>query len=216
MQRAVLIALDQAKGDLEQARANLEAWYDSGMDRVSGWYRKNTQWILFAMGLVLAVALNIDTIRIARSLYEDEGMRAVVVAEAEAAVEAAHATEGESTAVEALRRYLGCPDGGARQGMSCAQTRLADLGLPMGWNAHVWPWQLERTELPRAFGLFLVSLAGWLLTALALTLGAPFWFDLLNKIMIIRSTVKPHEKSPEEASEDRQRPERGGARGAGS
>jgi len=36
-------------------------------------------------------------------------------------------------------------------------------------------------------------------------LGAPFWFDLLNKMMVIRSTVKPHEKSPEEASEDRQR-----------
>jgi hypothetical protein len=35
-------------------------------------------------------------------------------------------------------------------------------------------------------------------------MGAPFWFDLLNKVMVIRSTVKPHEKSPEEASEDRQ------------
>ena len=34
-------------------------------------------------------------------------------------------------------------------------------------------------------------------------LGAPFWFDLLNKVMVIRSTVKPHEKSPEESSEDR-------------
>jgi hypothetical protein len=33
-------------------------------------------------------------------------------------------------------------------------------------------------------------------------LGAPFWFDVLNKFMVIRSTVKPHEKRPEEASED--------------
>jgi len=39
---------------------------------------------------------------------------------------------------------------------------------------------------------------------MAATLGAPFWFDVLNKITVIRSTVKPHEKSPEEASEDRQ------------
>jgi hypothetical protein len=37
-------------------------------------------------------------------------------------------------------------------------------------------------------------------------LGAPFWFDLLNKFMVIRSTVKPHEKSPEEGSEDKQDP----------
>lgn len=56
------------------------------------------------------------------------------------------------------------------------------------WN-HPWPF-----------------LFGWLATALAATLGAPFWFDVLNRIMVIRSTVKPHQKSPEEASEDRQAP----------
>lgn len=39
------------------------------------------------------------------------------------------------------------------------------------------------------------SLAGLLLTALALSLGAPFWFDLLKKIMSIRAAgVKPEEK----------------------
>ena len=41
---------------------------------------------------------------------------------------------------------------------------------------------------------------GWLTTALAIMLGAPFWFDVLNKFMIVRSTVKPDEKSPAEAS----------------
>jgi hypothetical protein len=45
-------------------------------------------------------------------------------------------------------------------------------------------------------------LAGWLLTALAVSLGAPFWFDTLNKIMVVRSTVKPSEKSRDEASKD--------------
>ena len=43
--------------------------------------------------------------------------------------------------------------------------------------------------------------AGWLITALAVMLGAPFWFDVLNKFMVIRSTVKPREKSQEEGSE---------------
>ena len=45
---------------------------------------------------------------------------------------------------------------------------------------------------------------GWFITAFAISLGAPFWFDILNKIMVIRSTVKPFEKSPPEGSEDRQ------------
>jgi hypothetical protein len=47
---------------------------------------------------------------------------------------------------------------------------------------------------------------GWLLTAIAVSFGAPFWFDTLNKIMVIRSTVKPREKSGEEGSEDRKVP----------
>jgi DNA repair exonuclease SbcCD ATPase subunit len=43
---------------------------------------------------------------------------------------------------------------------------------------------------------------GWLLTAMAVSLGAPFWFDTLNRLMVIRSTVKPHEKSREQESKD--------------
>jgi len=35
----------------------------------------------------------------------------------------------------------------------------------------------------------LKSLMGWIITALALSLGAPFWFDLLNKLMKLRGSV---------------------------
>jgi hypothetical protein len=48
----------------------------------------------------------------------------------------------------------------------------------------------------------LVVLIGWLITAGALSLGASFWFDMLNKIMVIRNTVKPQEKSQIEGSKD--------------
>ena len=54
-----------------------------------------------------------------------------------------------------------------------------------------------------AFWFRLKQVFGILITAFAIMLGAPFWFDLLNKFMVIRSTVKPTEKSPEEGSEDR-------------
>lgn len=48
-----------------------------------------------------------------------------------------------------------------------------------------------------------LTIFGWLLTAVAVSLGAPFWFDTLNKLVVVRSTVKPKEKSAEEASKDR-------------
>ena len=57
-------------------------------------------------------------------------------------------------------------------------------------------------ELVCAF--FIAMAVMWFLTAIAMTLGAPFWFDLLNQIMVIRSTIKPQEKSGSEASKDPQ------------
>ena len=95
-----------------------------------------------------------------------------------------------------------------------------DLQVVLSWRVHDQLAAGERARRPvDEGGLFLDTpgmrelrlwayvfepLVGWILVALAATLGAPFWFDLLNKVMVVRSTVKPHEKSPEESSDDRQ------------
>ncbi len=34
---------------------------------------------------------------------------------------------------------------------------------------------------------------GWILTAVAISMGAPFWFDMLNKVVAVRSSVKPQD-----------------------
>ena len=44
-------------------------------------------------------------------------------------------------------------------------------------------------------------LVGWLLTALAASLGAPFWFDVLNKFISIRSVGKAPEERPKPPKE---------------
>jgi len=182
VQRALLAAIDTAQGDMDRARANIEAWYDSAMDRVSGWYKRTTHWIIFWIALVLAVGLNIDTLAIADYLYRHDTAREAVVALA------AEAANKESAGGIAYKE---------------AATQLKSIGLPIGWSSS---WQ--RGDVSGAWYESVWGVAGpilgWLVTAFAATLGAPFWFDLLNKIMVIRSTVKPHEKSPEEGSEDRQ------------
>ena len=62
----------------------------------------------------------------------------------------------------------------------------------------------DRPDGPSRDGSWWVlKVFGLLLTGIAVSLGAPFWFDVLNKFMVIRSTVKPHEKSLPEGSEDR-------------
>jgi hypothetical protein len=165
----------QAAGDAKKLQDNVEAWYNSAMDRVSGWYKRRTQYALVGVGFVLAILVNADCIRIAQTLANDSSIRQSLVAFAEASAKQQ-------------------PAPGAAQPADVIKSNLAELnalGLPIG---------LHKTDLDPP--MVLRHLPGWLLTALAVSLGAPFWFDLLNKFMVVRSTVKPDEKSGQEASKD--------------
>ncbi|MFP3646556.1 hypothetical protein [Paraburkholderia sp. SIMBA_054] len=207
VQRAVLTALDTASGDLEKAKKSLETWYDSAMDRISGRYRRSTQGVLFWIGLIVAVGFNVDTISLADYLYRNETQRGAIVAQAGSI---AKETNGEPSSYADVKKQIN------------------KLQLPIGWDflfqqdsqdtanglaaaqraAQASPGEHTLVDYLRPawnrYHAWLMKPLGWLLTAVAITLGAPFWFDILNKIMVIRSTVKPHEKSQEESSEDRQ------------
>jgi hypothetical protein len=85
------------------------------------------------------------------------------------------------------------------------KNQLEKVGLPIGWS------EASKNQTLAEFkgadgGKWLLAafllVAGYLCTAFAIMLGAPFWFDLLGKLIVIRSTVKPKEKSPDEASKD--------------
>jgi hypothetical protein len=180
-----LIAMLEAAGnDAAKLKKSLENWYNSAMDRVSGWYKYRTQKILFVIGLVLAVAMNIDAINILKQLSKDSTLRQSIVAAAGSAKQPL--APGDT---EPLKNQI--------QDAKTEVMDVSNLGIPIGWS-HVpdvlktgaWHWH------------YLNIFLGWLVTALAVSLGAPFWFDMLNKIMVVRSTVKPHEKSQEEASKD--------------
>lgn len=58
---------------------------------------------------------------------------------------------------------------------------LNDAGIPIGWD----DGQLGRLAAG-GLALWLPTLLGWLITAMAVTLGAPFWFDLLGKLVKLR------------------------------
>ncbi len=194
--RAVLTAADHSEGDLSKVRDNLQAWYDGSMDRVSGWYKRATQFWLFGIGLALAVIFNINTFRIADGLWRDKALREAIATRAEAL---ARDTVFQRKLLDTAYRT---------QDLKQETAALGAVNLPIGWSL------AARTELRARstagagsfISFWLSALLGYIFTALAVTLGAPFWFDVLNKFMVIRSTVKPHEKSPEEASEDRQKP----------
>jgi len=174
IQRVLLAAVDTAQGDLDKAQKSIEDWYDSSMDRVSGWYKRSTQKMILSIGLLVAMTMNIDSLAIIGDLYKTDATRAALVA-------AAGKEKGNETAAQ-------------------AETALANLHLPIGWSKASLSLRCPDNWMKG----FVFPWIGWILTAIAASLGAPFWFDVLNKVMVIRSTVKPREKSPEEGSEDRQ------------
>jgi hypothetical protein len=208
-----------AAGKADVLRQEVEDWYNSSMDRVSGWYKRRSQRIVLALGVLITIGINADTVQIAKRLSTDASLRqaAAQIAEATAAkmqkpVQSAPAdltsqappspsvTPATPTAgaVQADPANAGPAPDSAAAAMKQVKVNLATLdgiGLPLGWQGRR-PWQKEWWMLVPG------HLMGWLITALAVSLGAPFWFDVLNKFIVVRSTVKPSEKSGAEASKD--------------
>jgi hypothetical protein len=188
VQRALLAAIDNARDDISKVQTNLESWFDTAMDSVSGSYKRWTQVYLFVIGAVATLALNVNAITIANYLAQNKTAREAIVLRAQAIA-----------ADTAYRRI-------ALDTSANVRARIADLNtldVPIGWD-HAAPRPSSTASSTERLSYWTRTFFGLLLTAFAVTLGAPFWFDVLNKIMVIRSTVKPHEKSQEEASEDRQ------------
>jgi hypothetical protein len=175
--------INEAGTDIKKLKYSLGAWYDSAMDRVSGWYKYHTQWILVWIGLALAAGLNADTIVIVQQLSSNATLRQSVVAAAQAAKSPSDSSK-PATISEVKEQVQ----------------KIDELGIPLGWKRS---WPSTRQDWVTWLVLFLRGFPGFLLTAVAVSLGAPFWFDILNKIMVVRSTVKPHEKSKEEGTKDK-------------
>ncbi len=196
LKNALLPLIDSAGNNVIQARENIENWFNGSMDRVSGWYKRHTQWILFWLGLGVTIAMNVNTLTLADFLLNNPDVRKALVARAE---EVAKKQEVPTTAPAEGPDFKA-----ARAHFDDAVNDVKSLHLPIGWSSTKMTWFetnfccLKEGKAPtREFWWWLLhSLGGWLVTAMAISLGAPFWFDTLNRIMIVRSTVKPSEKKP--------------------
>ena len=201
-----------AKGDIEAFQKSLENWYSDSMDRASGWYKRYTQRILLFIGFGLAVMFNVSTVRVAQTLWFDRDTRAAMANAADQYVkqhpDPPNTKSGDTSSKEGdLVKKL-------KESAEAFDTETSSALLPVGWKYSLGEYWLSIRESLSKFswdktwwGPFDVRLlhalsvfAGWLITAIAISLGAPFWFDMLNKIMVVRGTVKPQEKSKPEVA----------------
>jgi len=153
----ILKAIRQRTPGISESRMveELAEWFDEGMQRVSGWYRRNAKFWILVIALFITVAGNASTIHIAEKLWIDEALRSVVAEEAMSLVQ----------------------DGASADAIN-AQLSNTLKTLPIWWNE----------GLPNTVAEWVKSVAGWLITIAAVSLGAPFWFDLLGKVARLKGS----------------------------
>jgi hypothetical protein len=72
-----------AEHQIEKLQANVEAWFESAMDRVTGWYKRWQQVVSLVIACAVVAVANADTIVLAKRLTRDSALRASVVAAAD-------------------------------------------------------------------------------------------------------------------------------------
>jgi hypothetical protein len=137
---------------------NVEGWFEAKMSEASKMYRKNAAIVSFLIGLILAVAFNVDSIHIADQLWKDPTLRQAIVVQAENVAK----EEGSS--------------------LDSTLLNMKELTLPIGYGTQSTSDQENSRYL------------GWLITALAASQGAPFWFDILRNITGLKKS-EPAQKS---------------------
>jgi hypothetical protein len=172
---ALSACVADAGKEIDKFRDNVARWFDNSMDRLSGAYKRNLQLISLGVGLIIAVALNADTLNVANRLWSDQALSQVISQTASNMTLAKEPLSQDTIRSQQPQCASKNGDNDLSNDISTLCALNADLRpLPIGWN-----------PLPTNFGW---AILGWLITAIALTQGAPFWFDLLQKIMNFRAT----------------------------
>jgi hypothetical protein len=168
--------------ELKQFQHEIEVWFDRSMDRASGVYKRNAKGVGFLIGLILAFVTNTDTFHVVNRLSKDTALRTAI-------------TQNASSAV------TNCPT----SQLDCIRTQVnQSIGsLPIGRSADNLLQQEEESkgwQFP-----YLKRILGWIVSGIAISMGAPFWFELLGKVMNVRNTGPKPSSSTEERNSSGER-----------
>jgi hypothetical protein len=199
----------KSNGDWNKFHENVEAWYNSTMDRAEGWYKRYIQKQTYLLAAVIVLWVNFDTLQVARRLWVDSALRNAVVEQARQRTQQAASGDLPLATYDDPEK----PDQGkpvqVESGGSAAplteheQALIANI---TGWErdlqeVHQQIGTASNSELEGAksgrsvrnislriwAGWIIMHLLGWTLSLLAISLGAPFWFDVLNRFMNLRN-----------------------------
>ncbi len=176
------------EGKVEDLVTAVSAWADRSLGMFGEFYKRRLQLISLAIGLALAILLNIDTVALTGRLYRDREAREATVALAVQVTEqTSKAAFDRCAGMSAEERELDTACTPLAGLIDAVRGRNESLGkLPLGWSG----------APPESLVAWALRVLGWVLTGLAVSFGAPFWFDLLNKFVNIRHAMRKPEVKP--------------------
>jgi hypothetical protein len=196
--------VSEGESKLATARQNVESWFNDAMERVSGVYKRYSKWMALVIGFVIALILNVDSVDLTLYLWREPTVR--------------QALAENAANFELPQQEL---DANPEQALQNFRNQFAGLSLPIGWGftrVAATAFYDDRCQLfpgqEQAFGVPVpgtnlcvtppnsnnqsnlgLKLLGVFLTALAARQGAPFWFDILTRVVNLRGTgANPAEK----------------------
>ncbi len=182
LKAALNAILAQSGADAKAFVAGVESWFNANMDRVTGWYKRNAQIWLLGIGLVLAILFNVDSIKLAQAFIGTPLNLDVCK------------VQGTTSTAEACisRAVFGQLTLGWKDPNYCPKSMPAKNATTPNIAPSCWAWD-SVTE--PGWWIF-DKIVGIVLTAVALSLGAPFWFDLLSNFVNVRGSGPPPSGSP--------------------
>jgi hypothetical protein len=205
IRRTLLILLEEAENDVQELQKSLETWFNDAMDRVSGWYKRRAQLFIFIIAAFLVGLSNADTLQIVKTLSHDPAVLQELIKRAEALPKQSGSqlstpASPNPTSAPAISDVKGSsPPTQGKEGETAKPVSLTPkeamkelqgvqtAGIPLGWRA-----------APQGGEGWVNKIIGLLLSIFAVSLGAPFWFDVLNKIVSIRSVGAPPKEKREQ------------------
>lgn len=184
--------LKEAESEAASFRMQIEDHFNAVMDRASGWYKRHTQLMAFVVAAVLVIGANVDTLKIANALSTNPAARTKMVELAQKQVDQFNTASSVPTTITLSE---------AKEKLEKANADLTSAGIQLGWKGSYptlkddkgWHWEewlnlaASKAGISKFFGL--------LISILAISLGAPFWFDILNRVMQVRAAgASPREK----------------------
>ena len=152
---------EQVKSSVETA----ETWFNGKMKEVSRLYEVHAKRIAALTALVVVVGLNLDSIAIGVHLWRQPSLR--------------------------VSQQLASLDDLQDQSREELETALMELNIPMLWvwdpNLKTRSW-LQQNELTNAGQLFSKA-GGLILSWWAVSLGAPFWYQIIKRVRSSETTT---------------------------